>query len=339
MKARKLASGKWNVQVFDYIDVNGKRIRKSITAETKEQAEYLASKHNLERSNDSGSGIVSDMVSRAIREKASALAPSTLQGYKKVLKNNIEPSPFGKVKLASIRTKDVQAWVSWMVGKGYSPKSIKNAVGVFTSCYQFYGGERLFRVKLPQASAKRKHVPSISDVQAVLNYFANDKDMTAAIRLAAFASLRRGEICALTAKDVDRKKLTVTVNKSLTELDDGGVIIKAPKTASSIRVIPVSQFVIDALTEKGKCVNIMPHQVTNRFMLAVKRLPVEPFSFHDLRHFYASLAHNKGVSDITIQANAGWSSAATMKTIYWGEISEEARMQADKLNNYIDATF
>lgn len=339
MKARKLPSGKWNVQVFDYIDENGKRIRKSITAETKEQAEYLASKYNLERSKDSHSGIVSDMVSRAIREKSAALSPSTLRGYKKVLENNIKPSPFGKIKLASIQTKDVQSWISWMLGKGYSPKSIKNALGVFTSCYQFYGGERVFRVKMPQASAKRKHVPSIADVKTVLNYFADDKDMTAAIRLCAFASLRRGEICALNAHDVDRKNKTIKVNKSITETPDGEWIVKPPKTASSVRVIPVSQFVLDALPKSGKVVNILPYIITNRFYKAIDALGVEHFTFHDLRHFYASLAHNKGVSDITIQANAGWSSAATMKSIYWGEISEETRAQANKLNDYIDSAF
>jgi len=339
MKARKLPSGKWNVQVYDYTDENGKRIRKSITAETKEQAEYLASKYNLERSKDSHSGIVSDMVSRAIREKSSALAPSTLRGYNKVLENQIKPSPFGSVKLSSIQTKDVQSWISWMIGKGLSTKSIKNALGVFTSSYQFYGGERNFKVKMPQQTSKRKHVPSIADVKAVMDYFADDKDMTAAIALGAFAGMRRGEICALNAHDVDRKNKTIRVNKSITETLSGEWIVKQPKTASSVRVIPVSQFVIDALPKCGKVVNILPYIITNRFLKAVDIIGVEHFSFHDLRHFYASLAHNKGVSDITIQANAGWSSAATMKSIYWGEISEETRAQADKLNDFIDSTF
>ena len=339
MKARKLPSGRWNVQVLDYIDESGKQHKRSFTANTKVQAEYLGMRFKSERTEGGKDGAVEDMMERAIREKASALAPSTLRGYKKVLEQYVKKSSFGKVRVSVVSSRHVQSWVSWMLGIGLSPKSIKNAVGVFTSCSQFSGGERLFRTKLPQATPKRKHVPSIKDVRTVLDYFTNDKDMTAAIRLAAFASLRRGEICALTAKDIDRKRKTITVNKSMTELDGGDIMIKAPKTASSVRVIPVSQFVIDAMPTSGRCVAITPHQVTNRFCVAVKNLPVEPFSFHDLRHFYASLAHNKGVSDITIQASAGWSSAATMKSIYWGEISEETKAQSSKLNAFIDGEF
>ena len=121
---------------------------------------------------------------------------------------------------------------------------------------------------------------------------------------------------------------------------EGVWLTKAPKTASSFRVVPVSQFVISALPMNcEKIVKITPNQITNRFCRAVKELPVQPFSFHDLRHFYASLAHNKGMSDITIQAAAGWSSAATMKGIYWGEISEETKAQTDKLNSFIDSSF
>ena len=39
-KAKRLPSGNWNVQAYKTID--GKKIRKSITAETKAEAEYLA---------------------------------------------------------------------------------------------------------------------------------------------------------------------------------------------------------------------------------------------------------------------------------------------------------
>jgi integrase len=342
MKARKLPSGKWNVQVLDYMDENGKMHKRSFTAATKIEAESKAAAFKFERTEGGQDGAVADMVERAIRQKAPALSPSTLRGYKKILEQQIKPSPIAKARVSVISSAHLQKWIGWMLGNGLSPKSIKNAYGLFTSCYQFMGGEKVFRVKLPQASAVRKHVPSIADVQAVMEYFASDPDMTAAIRLCAFASLRRGEVCALTAKDVDRKRKTIRVNKAVTETADGEWITKVPKTASSVRVVPVSQFVLDALPTSGKCVNIPPAQVTNRFCRAIEKLKeqgIAPFSFHDLRHFYASLAHNKGVSDITIQAAAGWSSAATMKSIYWGEIGEETREQTDKLNNYVDSAF
>lgn len=339
MKARKLPSGKWNVQVLDYIDAEGKQHKRSFTASTKAQAEYDAARFKSERTEGGKDGAVEDMVERAIRAKSLALSPSTLRGYQKVLRQYVKPSPLAKVRVSVLSTRHVQSWVSWMQSKGLSPKSIKNAVGVLSSCYSFSGGERRFNVRLPQGMPKRRHVPSIADVQTVLEYFKDDGDMKAAVCLCAFASLRRGEICALTANDIDRKRKTITVSKAVVLTPGGEWITKAPKTASSFRVVPVAQSVIDALPKTGACVSISPNQVTNRFCRAIDRLGVEPFSFHDLRHFYASLAHNKGVSDITIQSNAGWSSAATMKNIYWGEISEEAQKQSDKFNIFVDSVF
>lgn len=338
MKARKLPSGSWNVQVV-FTDGNGNKRTKSFTAPTRETAEYDAAKFRAEQSADGACGSVADMVKRAITEKQSVIAPETARGYLKVLRTNILPSPFAEVRLESIKSVDVQKWISWLVTKGYSAKSIKNAVGVFTACYKFMGGEKRFNVKMPQQNRIRKHVPSISDVHKILDYFSTDPDMTAAIKLCAFASLRRGEACALCATDIDRKKMTIRVNKAVTQTPEGNWIIKQPKTASSVRTVPVGSNVLNALPKKGNCVNIKPSMVTNRFCRAIKELDVEPFSFHDLRHFYASLAHEKGVSDITIQSNCGWSSPSTMKDIYWGSIDEERKKQSAKLNDFIDSAF
>ena len=339
MKARKTASGKWNVQVLDYVDANGKMHKRSFTADTKTEAERLAMIFKCNRTEGGQDGMVEDMIERAIRAKESVLSPSTYRGYVKILRTTIKDTTFGTQRLSSLNSQRVQAWVTWMVGKGLSPKSVKNAYGLFTSCYQFYGGDKVFRVKLPQIKSQRKHVPSIADLHKILDYFATDPDMTAAVCLCAFASLRRGEVCALDASDVDRKRHTIYVHKALTLTMDNDWIEKEPKTASSVRVVPVSQFVLSKLPKKGKCVSITPHMITNRFGRAVEKLGLERFSFHDLRHFYASLAHNKGVSDITIQAAAGWSSSATMKDIYFGEINEETVRQTEKLNSFIDADF
>lgn len=339
MKAKRLPSGSWRVQVLDYVDAEGKAHRRSFTANTKEEAELAAAQFKLQRTEGGRDGTVEDMMERAIRQKAPALSPSTLRGYEKILRNMVRPSAFSKVRLHALSSDRVQVWISWMIGKGYSPKSVKNAVGAFTSCYQFSGGSKTFRVKIPQKSARKKHVPSVADVKAVLEYFKNDPDMTAAIQLAAFCSLRRGEIGALTAKDVDRKKHTVRVNKAETETPSGEWIVKVPKTAASVRIVPAPDFVLDSIPKTGKVVNIPTAQITNRFCRAVAKLPVEPFSFHDLRHFYASMAHNHGMSDITIQSSAGWSSSSTMKDIYWGEIAEEARRQILAFHAYLARTF
>jgi hypothetical protein len=110
MKARKLPSGNYNVQYY-YTDIEGNKKRGSITRPTKAEAEYEGNRIKMENSNVLG-GDVKLMVNKAIKDKAAVLSPSTLRGYKKVLKNAIEGSPFGKVSLSTINTVQVQAWIT-----------------------------------------------------------------------------------------------------------------------------------------------------------------------------------------------------------------------------------
>lgn len=339
MKAKLMPSGNWNVKVLDYIDERGKKHIRSFTAPTKEQAELLGAQFKANRTEGGKDGSVADMIERSIREKASVLSPSTLRGYNKIYDNMVEPSRFGRLRVSTLSNQQVQQWISWMVGQGYSPKSIKNAVGVFTSCYRYHGGERLFRVKLPQASARRRRVPSIADVKMVINYFADDEIMTNAIRLGAILGLLRGEICALTAADINRKVCSIRVNKAVTETADRKWIIKAPKTASSVRVVPAFPELIAGLPKSGNVVPVNPDVITNRFCRAIRALPVIPFSFHDLRHFSASLLHNRGAADITIQSILGWSSPGVMKEVYWNEIEEETQRQMKNFFDFVRAVF
>lgn len=338
MKARKLPSGRWQVQP-SYTDIRGITHRKSITADTKSEAEYLGEKFKKEHEGGRYAGSVEEMVKNAIEAKAPVLSPATVRGYLKILKDNIRPSPFAKENVVSLRNVEVQQWISWLVAQGYSPKSIKNAYGVFRMSYQFFGGEKAFRVKLPPLNKNRKHVPSEADVHAVLDFFKNDPDMTAAINLCAFGGLRRGEACALTAKDVNRSARTIRINKSMVKTIDDDWITKVPKTASSIREVDVGDSVIATLPKEGRCVRISPDVVTNRFCRAIAALPVEPFSLHDLRHFHASLAHHLGVAEFAIQCNDGWSSPAVMKDIYYGDMKEHRKKQMDIFNDYIDMKF
>lgn len=48
-KAKKLPSGSWCCQVYDYTDQNGKRHYKSFTARTKKVAEYAAAEYALDK--------------------------------------------------------------------------------------------------------------------------------------------------------------------------------------------------------------------------------------------------------------------------------------------------
>ena len=47
--ARKLPSGSWRCQVYDYTDADGKRHYRSFTANTRKEAEYQAAEYALNK--------------------------------------------------------------------------------------------------------------------------------------------------------------------------------------------------------------------------------------------------------------------------------------------------
>ena len=69
--------------------------------------------------------------------------------------------------------------------------------------------------------------------------------MEIAVYLAAFGTLRRSEVCALTVDDVHGN--TISVNKAMVDKGGDEWIIKTTKTVSSTRKIEMPKFVIDRL--------------------------------------------------------------------------------------------
>lgn len=66
-------------------------------------------------------------------------------------------------------------------------------------------------------------------------------------RLLAYSGIRRGECLALTWKDIDFNKNTVTVNKTLTQGLKGKTIVQPPKTNAGYRTIPLDKTTMNIL--------------------------------------------------------------------------------------------
>lgn len=69
----------------------------------------------------------------------------------------------------------------------------------------------------------------------------NDKRAYAFFRILAFLGLRKGECMALLWSDIDFDNKTVSINKTLVELQDGSLVINSTKTETSNRTIRIDQ--------------------------------------------------------------------------------------------------
>ena len=71
----------------------------------------------------------------------------------------------------------------------------------------------------------------------------------ALVLLAAFGSLRWGELAALRRSDVDVEQGTVRVDRSLTELAGGGYVFGPPKSTAGKRMVVVPAVIRPALSQ------------------------------------------------------------------------------------------
>jgi integrase len=194
--------------------------------------------------------------------------------------------------------------------------------------------------------------------QVEMLFEAVDPRYRALLVLGAGAGLRQGEAFGLTLPHVDFLRRTLHVEQQLILLPDRPIFLAPPKTHSSDRRIPVGDFVLHALawhmqefpSEKSL------RAVTRRDELLIFTIEKgEPLSrtwfsravwhsavqkaglpdgltFHDLRHFYASLLISRGASVKVIQARLGHKSAVETLDTYghlWPDDEDLTRQAVD----------
>ena len=329
MKVERLPSGNYRARV-SIKRADGTYTTKSVTAATKTEVRRLAGL--IKNETPSGDLLVLEACERFLN--ARELSPSTERGYRSTLKAYIEPDRIAAMKLSALSTATVQEWIARMP-KGLSPKSKKNHLGFLTAVVGYFMEDKRFRVKIRGTAPKELYTPTAQDIKAVLE--VADPVLERAIRLGMFG-LRRGEICALEASDVDRKHCMVRISKALAKGPDNGWVVKEPKTKSSIRWVQLPQELIDILPKKGRVVPASPDVITLRFVKAVDRAGVPHFRFHDLRAFFASISVSSaiGASELTVQKMGGWKTNNVLKMHYERSISDQQQKDTERIMDYYE---
>lgn len=92
------------------------------------------------------------------------------------------------------------------------------------------------------------------DRKKLINYISNHPyPLYIGIRLSLCCGLRIGEICALQGKDINLKKRTIHIHRTMQRMkvEDShhktSIIISSPKTETSKRIIPLPQFIYELL--------------------------------------------------------------------------------------------
>lgn len=326
-KAKKLPSGSWRCQVFDYTDSAGKKHYKSFTAPTKKAAELMAAQFMADKDSmrQSLNITVAQAVKSYIDSKTAVLSPSTIRGYLQDYKRYIEDSSIGNIDIVKITNARLQMWVSELSQKNISAKTVGNKYGLVVAALGMFYPDFRPRVTLPKDKPTKRYTPSDEDIKKLISAIDNE-ELLAVVLLYAFGPMRRGEICAL--EDTDIHGTSISITKAVVKTSDNKWETKTPKTMSSIRTLAFPEFVIEKLPKKkGRLFSYCPDVYTNQFIRVVNSLELPHFSLHDLRHYSASMMHALNVPDKYIMARGGWKTDKVMKTVYQNVIDAEADKQ------------
>lgn len=201
------------------------------------------------------------------------------------------------------------------------------------------------RIALPK-QGQRKVVPlAVAEVQALAETVPDR--YRALIVFAAGMGLRQGECFGLTVDRVDFLRRTARVDRQLVAVHDGVPDFGPPKSKAGFRTVPMPDVAGSALAEhlarfgpgtsglvftntagrplRRNTVAEMWHRAADQAGL--------PFwaTFHDLRHFYASLLIARGCSVKAVQRRLGQSATETLDTYghLWPDSDDETRSAVD----------
>lgn len=325
-KAKKLPSGSYRCRVYAGKDKNGHKHQESFTAPTKAEAEMLASEYAASKKRRARHDLtVSEAIEGYITAREAVSSPSTIRGYRQMQRNHYHS--IERLKVRALTSEDMQLFISELVNKGLSPKTIRNVYGLLTASVALYDDKLSFRVKLPAKQRKRPQSPS-DDAVARLYEAASDK-MKICIALGC-RSVRRGEISALKYEDIVDG--VAHIHADMVKNADGKWIYKEiPKTEDSDRYIKVP----DLGTGTGYIVDWTPDSITKRFIELRNSLGLT-IRFHDLRHYFASTAAVLQIPDIYTADLGGWQrDGRTMKAVYQNNIKSMSDYYAEKMNDHL----
>jgi len=335
-KAKKLKSGSWHCQVM----VDGKRKSFTVndpTRQGKYECERLAAEWKATVQDKTPTGkTVEDALADYISLKQQSLSASTLRSYR-IIANNAYNSIL-KCKIEDLDNRIVQGWID-EYKKTHKPKTVANAYGLLEAALYEAAAVR-FKIRLPDRQEPEYFTPTDEDVKHILNE-VKGTELEKAVLLAAFGTLRRGEICALRREDI--KGSTVTVSKAVVWTGYENAL-KPPKTASSVRTVNLPPKVIKTLLRDcersdGMIVNMTPTQLSNAFRRAVRRAGIPHFRFHDLRAYSASIRHALGIPDQYIMADGGWKTDTVLKKVYRRSMEDKRKEFSKVTNSYFNKIY
>ena len=287
------------------------------------------------------------------------LSITTYKVYLRICKKYIIPL-LGDIKLSDIRPIHVQNYVDDLVGI-LTPQTIRIHLNILNLAFK-----RAYRLKLikenvvqfvevPKNKKFKNEIYNAEDMRILLEK-CHKTPLELPIIIASGLGLRISEIMGLTWNNINFNDFTITVEK-ITVRDEGKVILKEPKTESSVRTISAPKEIILMLKQlkkerlaaklKGEKQHrelifydknlepIAPDVISKKFKYFLEVNNLKHIRFHDLRHSHVTMLIDAKVPLKVISERVGHSSVNTTLNIYSHALKEMDQEASDKISNVL----
>lgn len=292
--------------------------------------------------------------------------PSTVAFYEYMTKPITEY--FRGAVLQEIGPTDIQRYFIYLrtehkskLGKPLSPKSIRHQYVTLNVIFEYAEKQEMI-VKNPMGKVDapkkdKKPVDALTQEQAAQLFKLLSSlplDFRCIFLLLITTGLRRGECVGLKWNDLDEVTSTISVERNITYNPRGGVTVSTPKTANSVRTIPIMHSILQLLQQYKQEVQKQnpgmilksafifpaegdvfaprdPSSITCRVKRFMKNNGLPDLSPHDLRHSCATLLLSQGADIKSVQEILGHADASTTLNFYVKADLRQMQVATDKL--------
>lgn len=290
---------------------------------------------------------------------------TTYNTYQTMYRKHIAESKLAGKSILKLSMDDLQGFYNTKIQDGYSSKTVKHMEVIINSALdqavksRLIGSNPNHYTVIPKRKQYEAKVLSRNEIEAI-THDAKDEALYPIIVLCLFTGMRKGEIMGLKWKDVDMKHRVIYVRGSLCRVEQkpdangkrrATYEILEPKTQKSKRSIPIldNAYAALQLQRKRQLMDMRKNkeiyhnndfvfaredgqyldqrEFMNQYHAFLKKYNVTNIRFHDLRHTFATLLLEEGISDKTVQELLGHSTISTTMDIY-AHISEGMKKDA-----------
>lgn len=355
----------YNVYI-EYIDENGSIKQKSKGKyKTKKEAEINLI--NLKAAINNSKFIINKNISlvdrcyKFLEDNKNNLSPYTIKKRESIIRASIEPF-FKDILLKDVTIYQLQKWVN-LIYKEHGGSSAESRYAILrVTLREAYRFKEIPENLTDFIRAPKKNVKvqasswSKEEVLKAMEY-VDGKVLELPLLLMMLAGLRKGEAMALSWDDVDFNKGTLSINKSVYEID-GESYFKEPKTKRSKRVISIPAYLLKKLeNEKQRqeklhnegvlyntynlvCLNTkleMWKMITlyYQFDRFCKKYNLRRIRMYDLRHSFATLSIAANTDIKTVSSRLGHSDIRTTLNIYTHTLEEMDKNATSNLESLL----